>query len=266
LKIVKKSINLKNTPMKNYILSLLFVFGIFTGIQAQYQEEMSPNDALLHIYHLRSAGANIVKDYVFNSLNVKYVKSNIDKILSKAEIDQLNIGIFAKEHPYLQEPVEKLVSLRLKGRMLILKQPEKERVKKMKMVFDKLLQLSNKIATTIKEHENIKNNTMLAAANQLDVTGQKLAIYYALKHLFPGYVTNMELEQISNEFRQSLAILFNDKNQNSQQTQLIKNIQADWAMLEKLLKKKDTNMINIVYMLSNKITRNSQKLGNSYMQ
>lgn len=252
--------------MKSYIYSLIILIGLFTNSKAQYQEEIQPGEVLLHAYHLRSAGANIVKDYVFNSLNVKYVKSNIDKILSSAEIDQLNIEIYAQNHPYIQQPVEKLTSLRLKGRMLVLKQPEKERVKKMKEVLDKLLQLSNMITKTIENNEQIKKNEMLIAANQLDISGQKLAIYYALKHLFKDYITDAELEQISGDFRQSLGILFNDKNQNSMQMQLIKNIQADWAMFEKLIKKKDSNMINIVYMLSNKITRNCKKLGDSYMK
>lgn len=252
--------------MKINIYTLIIIVGLFNYSRAQYKEELQSNEVLLNVYSLRSSGANIVKDYVFNSLKVRYVKSNIDKILSKAEIDQLNIEIFAKTHPYLQKPVEKLAGLRLKGRMLILKNPEKERVKKMKVVFDKLLQISDMIINAIKKQENIKDKQSVIAVNQLDVYGQKLAIYYALRHIFKDYITDADLQQTMNNFKKSLSILQNLKLQNAQHNQLIKNIQADWEMLEKMVKKNDSNMINIVYMLSNKITNNCQKLTDLFIK
>jgi len=250
--------------MKKLLILLLLVITIKPSL-AQYDEEVSVSDALQNMLNLRTSAATIVKDYIYKGLKVKYVAKNIDVNLAESEMDLLGLDIFAETHPKLKPMVQKITMLRMKGRMMIIHKPDKERMAGMLDVLEKVMKVNNMAINNIKKMAHIKTLDYQHAANELEILSQQLAIMYALKNNKKADVSQ-KLSQTMNDFEKKLDKVFSYSNNSAKQTQLIKNIQSNWLMLKKIQANDRLNMINTIYILTNKISKDAHKLSLMYYQ
>jgi len=247
------------------ILILLMIALTFSQATAQYDEEVSVSDALQHMLNLRTSAATIVKDYIYKGLKVKYVSKNIDVNLSESEMDLLGLDIFTESHPQLKPLVQKITMLRMKGRMMIIHKPDMKRMAGMLKVLDKVLKVNNMAIDNIKKMAHIKTLDYQHASNELEIVSQQLAIMYALKNNNQVEISQ-KFEETMNSFETNLNKVFSYEKNSDKQTQLIKNIQSNWLMLKKITANKNLNMINTIYILTNKISKDAHKLSLMYYE
>ena len=241
------------------ILILLFSLPSFS----QYDEEISVSDALQYMLNLRTSAATIVKDYIYKGLKVKYVSKNIDINLADSEMALLGLEIYTESHPEIKPLIKKITMLRIKGRMMIIHKPDKKKMAGMLQVLDKVMKVNNMVIGKLRKMSSIQTLDYQYSANELEILAQKLAILYALKSNKKEDVTQ-KMQQAMKSFKLNLNKIFSYSNNSPEQTQLIKNIQSNWLMLEKIANNNSLNMINTIYILTNKISNDAHKLSLMY--
>ena len=247
---------------KIIILLLLFVF---SPSFSQYDEEVEVSDALQHMLNLRTSAATIVKDYIYKGLKVKYVSKNIDINLANSEMALLSLDIYAEAHPEIKPLIQKITMLRMKGRMMIIHKPDKKKMAGMLQVLDKVMKVNNMVIGKLKTMSNIKVLDYQQAANELEILSQKLAIFYALKNNGQTDVTT-KMQETMDAFKTNLNKIFSYSNNSQEQSQVIKNIQSNWLMLQKITANNSLNMINTIYVLTNKISEEAHNLSLMYYE
>jgi hypothetical protein len=153
----------------------------------------------------------------------------------------------------------------MKGRMMIIHKPDKKKMAGMLQVLDKVMKVNNMVIGKLKTMSNIKVLDYQQAANELEILSQKLAIFYALKNNGQTDVTT-KMQETMDAFKTNLNKIFSYSNNSQEQSQVIKNIQSNWLMLQKITANNSLNMINTIYVLTNKISEEAHNLSLMYYE
>ena len=244
------------------IIILLALF-IVSPSFSQYEDEVEVSDALQHMLNFRTSIATLVKDYIYKGLKVKYVSKNIDINLANSEMDLLSLEIYAEKHPELKQLIQKISILRIKGRMMVINKPDKKKMAGILQMLDKMMKENNIVVEKLKKMSDVQILDYQYSANELEILAQELAILYALKNQQKKDVAQ-KTQQAIKSFKTNFDKVHTYSNNTLKQAQLIKTIQSNWLMLQKITTNNSLNMINTMYVLTNKISADAHKLSLMY--
>jgi len=253
--------------MKKILFILIFSSISFFSF-GQYEEIVDVSDALQNALNVRTSAVKIVKDYLYRGLKVNYVSKENDDNLSNGEISLLKLEIYAMNHPAISDQLNKVKDQWKKLRVLAIHQPQKN---KMNMLLDKLkdfLISTDLLINQIKQTDDITVINYQQASNEMEVLAQQLAFLYGLQ--IAGIDnTNIqhEITQCRLNFQKNLDATFFSGVNNIKIAQALKTIQADWEMAKKTVNNtEDNRFLNTIYILMNKISKESRKAGLLYQE
>ena len=235
-------------------------------VSAQFEEQIGIKKAIDAAYNIRTAGIEIIKDYIYNNLSINFAYKEMDNSFSNSEDAILILELYSQDKPQIQKTLNELKSLRKKNRMIFLRKPKKEQLGKLEKTLNILSELNNKLIDQIKASTSEKLPEEYELARKIEVSIQELTLLYAVKAMGnQSKELDTKIKTISNGIGILINKLMSSKNNNDKTTYYLKLLKSDYDMYVKTLNNNDkTGFLNTIYVLSNKIGNMSRKIADEF--
>ncbi len=248
-----------------FILILLFSVSV---INAQFEQEIDVSDAISAGLDLRTAGVVIAKELVYKSLKSKIIEKEVDNNLSKGEKALLTLEIYSNKYPEIRDDFNIVKSYWKKNRNMAISTPNKSMFTKLTKVLNHYLTITNKLIDEIKHTHNITTLNYQQSTNEMELLAQQLTLLYAMQ---VADIHNASLKHEMNNckinFQKNLDKTFFSGENTIEVSDALKKIQADWELSKRTLDKNgQEQLLNTLYVMMNKISKQSRKAADFYQK
>ncbi len=247
-----------------FILSLISLQSIF----AQYGQTIDVSDALKAALDIRTSGVRITKDYVYKGLKSDFIAKENDNNLSKGEKALLTLEIYSKSYPEITDDLNVLKSNWKKARRLALQKPDRKKMRGLLTNLRKFIQLSNILISDVKKTNHLNIIDYQESANQMELLSQQITLLYALQVAkINDPALHHEMRNCKINFQKNLDKTFYSGENTIEVSDALKKIQADWELSKRGLDKNgQEQLLNTLYVMMNKISKQSRKAAQFYQK